>query len=78
MYSRFPEGTSWRCQIYYGQCVDNGGNFRKYDYGAEKNMELYGQTTPPEIPVEDIQVPVGIVRGTRDTMCAEDDIDTLI
>ena len=42
MYASFPSGASYRTTVYYGQCVANGGNFRRYDYGKTANMEIYG------------------------------------
>ena len=42
MYSAFPSGAGYRTTVYYGQCVANGGNFRRYDYGHSANKAIYG------------------------------------
>ena len=78
MAANFPSGSGYRNTVYYGQCVDNGGNFRKFDYGKDANYAIYGQITPPDIPVENINVPVAIFVGDRDPLVTPSDIDYLI
>lgn len=78
MLSNFPSGAGYRTSIYYGQCVDNGGNFRKFDYGKAANMALYGQETPPDIPIEAIDMPIAIFNGSLDPIVPEADVNYLI
>ena len=78
MLSNFPSGAGYRNSVFYGQCVDNGGNFRKYDYGRDANFAIYGQITPPDFPVEDIDMPIAIFNGSLDPIVLEADVDYLI
>ena len=78
MYSNFPSGSGYRCTVFYGQCVANGGNFRKFDYGKDSNMAIYGQDTPPDFPIEDIDMPIAIFNGSLDSVVLEADVNTLI
>ena len=41
-------------------------------------MAIYGQPDPPEIPIENINVPVGLVRGTRDPDVTETGVAKLM
>ena len=48
MLANFPSGSSYRCTVFYGQCVASGGLFRKFDLGSpEANKAKYGQEEPP-------------------------------
>ena len=78
MYSNFPSGSTYRASLFYGQCVSNGGNFRKWDYGEHANMAIYGQVTPPDFPVDDIDMPIAIFNGSIDPIVLETDVDYLI
>ena len=78
MFSSFPSGAGYRSTVYYGQCVANGGNFRKFDYGKDANMAIYGQETPPDFPIEDIDMPIAIFNGSLDDVVLEADVDYLI
>jgi len=78
MYSNFPSGAGYRNSIFYGQCVANGGNFRKYDYGKDANMAMYGQEIPPDFPVDDIDMPIAIFNGNIDPIVLEADVNILI
>jgi len=78
MLANFPSGAGYRTTIYYGQCVANGGHFHKFDYGKDANMAIYGQITPPDFPVEDIDMPIAIFNGSLDSVVLEADVDYLI
>jgi len=78
MLANFPSGSGYRCFIFYGQCVASGGLFRRFDYGKDSNMAIYGQTEPPEYPVDDIDMPIAIFNGSLDPVVLEADVDYLI
>lgn len=42
MLNNFPSGSGYRCTVYWGQVVNSGGLFRKFDYGKDANMKIYG------------------------------------
>ena len=60
-----PAGTSTKTIIHYAQLV-NAGMFRQYDYGEEKNLELYGTEEPPEYKRSAITCPVLAYWGEND------------
>lgn len=39
--THFPSGAGWRNVFHYGQII-HAAKFQRFDYGAEKNMEVYG------------------------------------
>lgn len=42
------------------------GRFRKFNYGAGKNIFLYGSEMPPEYDLKKIKVPVYIMFAAND------------
>lgn len=42
-----------------------GDKFQKYDYGI-RNREIYGQVTPPQYDISNIQVPVYAMYSVND------------
>ena len=62
----FPSGTSLKCLDHYGQLISSG-KFQYYDYGSDANKRIYNQTTPPLIPIQNInKVPIAMFVGTHD------------
>ena len=52
-----------------------------FDYGAEKNLELYNQITPKEYDVnvlKNIKVPTLIISGNKDALISEESINKLM
>jgi hypothetical protein len=63
----FPHGASVRSLSHYGQILI-ADKFQRYDYhNATKNLEEYGQSSPPEIDISSIsQVPISMFVGKLD------------
>lgn len=72
----FPAGTSVKNLVRYGQSV-NGERYCKFDYGPEKNMELYGGD-PPDFNLSAVTVPVVIFQGKNDGIVDYSDIQWTI
>jgi len=72
----FPAGTSSKSLNHYEQLIIHGG-FRDYDYGKNKNQEIYHSDTPPEFDMTKISVPTALFVGSVDTMADPDDVNTL-
>jgi len=51
--SHFPAGTSSKNLVHYGQAVKSGV-FSKFDYGQDKNSDIYGFFEPPDYQWEKI------------------------
>ena len=49
------ENVAARESTHLSQMI-NGG-FNLFDYGPEENMERYGQTEPPRVPLENTPIP---------------------
>lgn len=52
-----------------------------YDYGTEKNMQVYGQPTAPLYPVEtlkNLDMPILLSRGNKDPFVGEEDYDAML
>lgn len=54
MMAHFPSGSSLMSFIHYSQSITTK-TFREYDYGKKKNIEVYGQDPPPDIPLHNIK-----------------------
>lgn len=53
------------------------GNFQQYDYGGDKNTELYGQDTPPNYDTSKITAPVTLYYALNDYFVAVEDAKQL-
>lgn len=42
------------------------GAFRKFDYGTNQNLRLYGSTSPPKYNLEKVKTPVIIFYSEND------------
>ncbi|KAF2891597.1 hypothetical protein ILUMI_14576, partial [Ignelater luminosus] len=69
-----PAGSAIRQGQHYGQLITTG-KFQKYDYGKIKNLEIYGQPTPPQYNLSKITAPVAIYVGDRDIYAKKEDTD---
>ena len=52
----------------------NTGLWTLYDYGAEKNMEVYGQADAPLVPLEDYDIPTVLLSGDLDQLSVPGDV----
>ncbi|CAH8544689.1 unnamed protein product [Schistosoma turkestanicum] len=72
-----PAGTSVQNMVHYCQGI-NTDRFQKYDYGAEKNLQIYNQSNPPLYNVSHLKLPIVIYHGGQDWLATPHDIDKLI
>ena len=72
-----PSGQSWRTFIYYAQMM-NSKRYCLYDYGKRKNKKIYGSEEPPLVPIEDLNIPVGIFSGSLDHIGDPQDVAFLV
>lgn len=63
--NHYPAGGSVKQIQHFVQEVKSGG-FYRFDYGKEKNKEIYGTETPPEYKVENLSAPVAIFYSRND------------
>ncbi|CAH0403267.1 unnamed protein product [Chilo suppressalis] len=77
IFHHFPAGTSLHNLAKYGQGVVSP-KFAKFDYGRERNLELYGQINPPEYNLDAVSTPVVIIYGRNDGVVDHQDIKWLI
>ncbi|XP_041985087.1 lipase 3-like [Aricia agestis] len=71
-----PAGASTRQIKQFGQ-AKAAGQLRKYDYGSEVNMKVYGQQEPPKYNMTDVQVPVAIYYSEEDLLAHPTDVERL-
>ncbi|CAK1584109.1 unnamed protein product [Parnassius mnemosyne] len=76
LFGHFPAGTSIRNLAFYGQNVI-GGRFQKYDYGPNKNLELYGTVQPPLYNLNRTNIPVVLMYGENDVLVDSKDVQWL-
>ncbi len=65
----FPSGSSLKSLDHYAQIIQ-AEEFQEYDYGTQGNEQVYGQSTPPLIHIENIQgkVPIAMFVGAKDEL----------
>ncbi|XP_037524667.2 lipase member K-like [Rhipicephalus sanguineus] len=74
--TNLPVGSSSQNVLHYAQ-VFRAKNLVRFDYGEEKNKDLYGQADPPPYPLEKIQVPFAIYQGEGDIFADPQDVEDL-
>lgn len=65
IYENFLAGCSTETLAYYGQ-EETNANFSKFDYGRDKNLEVYGTPEPPLYDLKASNVPIVIYQGPND------------
>ncbi|KAJ8922567.1 hypothetical protein NQ315_007597 [Exocentrus adspersus] len=73
--SNAPAGISLKMLSHYIQGIDSG-DFTRYDYGL-KNMEVYGQLSPPSYNVSLITTPVALFYAKNDRFSPVRDVEQL-
>lgn len=69
----YPSGTSLKSINHFGQLMETG-RMQKYDYGTEKNIEVYGSEIPTQVDITKIsKVPIGMFVGTEDELADKND-----
>lgn len=61
---------------HYLQLIESK-RFCRYDYGFERNLKYYGQRTPPDYPLQNVTVPVGLYYTYNDELSSELDVKNL-
>ncbi|CAH4029021.1 unnamed protein product [Pieris brassicae] len=74
--SHVPAGASTRQIKQYSQAVA-ANELRKYDFGAETNTQVYGNSQPPRYNMTDVKVPVALYYSDEDWMAHPRDVERL-
>ncbi|XP_064488889.1 gastric triacylglycerol lipase-like [Ornithodoros turicata] len=72
-----PSGTSVKNLMHYEQLVA-GKKAQKFDYGAETNMDVYGQEEPPEYNLDNVKTDVGLFWSKGDQFIPPEDVEELV
>lgn len=73
--SNSPAGSGIYNYVHYAQLiVAEKEAFRRFDYGKQKNLDKYGQESPPDYDLSLIKFPVGIFSGDTDLMADPTDV----
>ena len=52
----------------------NDGRYSLYDYGKRKNKQIYGTDEAPLVPIENLNIPVGLFSGDLDHLADAVDV----
>ncbi|CAG9795477.1 unnamed protein product [Diatraea saccharalis] len=74
--SHLPAGASTRQIKQYGQSVASH-DFRMYDFGAELNKKVYGETQPPKYDMTAVTAPVALYYSEDDWLSHPKDVQRL-
>ena len=61
--NQVPAGAPLKTILHFAQLMINGGQFLKFDYGGDKNIEMYGTENPPEYDLSLVNVPTMMYTG---------------
>lgn len=76
IYAHLPSGASTKQLVHYGQEIVSG-EFQKFDYGAQKNMQIYNSKVPPKYHVERVTSPVALFYSMQDWFSNVTDVNVL-
>ncbi|XP_023936778.2 lipase 1 [Bicyclus anynana] len=68
-----PAGISVRQLIHFGQSIVDK-EFRRYDHGLLRNIQVYGRTTPPSYDLSRISAPVYLHYAPNDPLAELEDV----
>lgn len=74
---RYPSRGSSRTLMHYAQILASG-EFRRYDYGQNENLNIYGSLLPPAYSLENITTPVIMFYSNNDWISNNTDVETMI
>ncbi|XP_014365451.2 lipase 3 [Papilio machaon] len=72
LFGHTPAGSSARNVAFYSQSFAQ--TFNKYDYGADKNLEIYGSVEPPQYALNRTTIPVVLIYGKNDYLVDTKDV----
>jgi pimeloyl-ACP methyl ester carboxylesterase len=73
-----PAGTSVQNMVHWAQMVRDD-QFQMFDYGsASANQQHYGQSTPPNYNLGQVQVPTALFSGGKDDLADPTDVAVLL
>ncbi|KAL3279055.1 hypothetical protein HHI36_016570 [Cryptolaemus montrouzieri] len=76
LWFRFSPKVAAKQIVHYLQLIYSG-TFRKFDYGTTKNLQIYGQSKPPDYPVGNITAPIAFYSSLGDFMAEYSDIQQM-
>ncbi|XP_014480140.1 PREDICTED: lipase 3 isoform X2 [Dinoponera quadriceps] len=71
-----PAGTSTKTFVHLSQGILSG-KFRPYDYGGQKNQEIYNATQPPDYDFTNVTVPIALFYSDNDWFVDNSDVKRL-
>nr|XP_012231417.1 PREDICTED: lipase 3-like isoform X1 [Linepithema humile] len=74
--THFPSSTSFNAVAHFVQEIKSG-KFRAYDYGREKNIQIYNATVPPDYDLSRITTPIALIHSDSDSFVNEKDLKIL-
>nr|AIN34700.1 fatty alcohol acetyltransferase [Agrotis segetum] len=77
LFGHFPAGTSVHNMARYGQST-RSTTFKKFDYGKEQNLVVYGSEQPPLYNLSATTVPVLCIYGNNDGLVDTKDVEWLM
>ncbi|CAK1584939.1 unnamed protein product [Parnassius mnemosyne] len=76
LYGHIPSGASVKQFAHYVQGLASG-DFRQFDYGDNKNLDIYESNVPPSYKLKNIVAPVSLFYSEADWFTDPRDVDKL-
>ncbi|XP_034240332.1 lipase 1-like [Thrips palmi] len=77
MMGHYPTGASIRQVMHYFQGITSG-EFRQYDYGAQRNRQIYGSRLPPRYNLTNVRAPTYLYYSVSDGLVSMLDVEELV
>ncbi|KAF2353434.1 AB-hydrolase lipase domain [Trinorchestia longiramus] len=75
--ANFPAGTSVRLAAHVGQLLSSDG-LQMFDFGEDRNQELYKQATPLEYDLSDTLCPTAVYWAFNDYLAPPEDVERMV
>ncbi|KAK3924730.1 Lipase 3 [Frankliniella fusca] len=73
----WPAGASMGQMHHFGQLIIRGDGFYKFDFGPERNLDVYGTVYPPPYNLTNVRVPTFIFYCKNDYQAHYKDVEKL-
>ncbi|XP_017784822.1 PREDICTED: lipase 3-like [Nicrophorus vespilloides] len=68
------EGIGLKILVHLKQIHYSGGKLRKFDYGINENIRIYGKALPPDYEINQILVPTAMYYANCDWLVSREDV----
>jgi len=78
IFTHFPNGMSTKMIVHMSQMFSGQRDFAAFDYGLERNLEVYGSAKPYHYKLEKVTAATALISAPKDGFAIRADLDSLV